>query len=760
MLDAAKRYLDAGLCVLPAMRAQKRPALRSWKQYQTRLPGEDEIDTWFNGGQDGLCLLTGKPSGNLELLDFDLGGELFEPWSRKIPLELLDRLVVETSQSGGWHVVYRCEGEIDGNMKLAQRADEDGRPITLIETRGEGGLFLCAPTAGYELVQSDLADPPLLTRQERESLLQAAWELNEYSPESRPSSPQSAHVGPVVSAGDQSRPGDDFNTRGDVVALLQKHGWRSCGERSDGNEHWTRPGKRSGTSATLKKCEEGLQFYVFSANAAPFEPNQSCSPFGVYALLEHNGDYESAARRLRQEGYGSMEVQESLAGVNIDGIVNAHDEDDNIMPGDYDPGDFPEHLLEVPGFIGDMAHFITETNHTHQPVLSLAGSLSFQGFLAGRKVRDQSNTRTNVYSLALVETCCGKERARTVCKDLLAENGDQAQAMFFERPASYQGVQKKVARHPQCILLWDEIGQSLRTYRKADHSPHLQGIMRTVTELFTTAGSIYCSDTHSDDKNDYTIVQPNLVVYGTSTPDELFTGLTLDSIRNGFCGRMILFEGDDEPEDIDQGILPPPPKPLVRATGEWLEFLPPGNDLNQVVPNPLVVPRTKDAKLVLGDLLDQQRESRRHNDPIHRALWGRAVQKANQLALIYACSEYGPDKARLQINRDAAAWACDLVRHTTKRILHMASGWIAEDEFHDKQNEVVRFVRGQDGSVSQNDITRRFQRWSIRVRNEVMQNLLATKQLVTGTNPKTGRGTWFFIPSKAPRNVNEPSARC
>lgn len=206
MQDAAKRYLHAGLCVLPARRAEKRPALRSWKEYRGRLPTEAEIDTWFAEAHDGLCLLTGAASGNLELVDFDLGGELFEPWSQRIAAGLLDRLVVETSQSGGWHAVYRCEGEIGGSMKLAQRAGDDGRPVTLIETRGEGGLFLCAPTPGYELVQGDLAAPPVLTAPEREILLQAAWELNDYWPESRPTSPTLAHVGPVRPIGDPKPP--------------------------------------------------------------------------------------------------------------------------------------------------------------------------------------------------------------------------------------------------------------------------------------------------------------------------------------------------------------------------------------------------------------------------------------------------------------------------------------------------------------------------------------------------------------------------
>jgi len=54
--------------------------------------------------------------------------------------------------------------------------------VTLIETRGEGGLIICAPTEGYAVTRGDLCDPPVLTEEERDNLLRAAWELNEYVP--------------------------------------------------------------------------------------------------------------------------------------------------------------------------------------------------------------------------------------------------------------------------------------------------------------------------------------------------------------------------------------------------------------------------------------------------------------------------------------------------------------------------------------------------------------------------------------------------
>jgi hypothetical protein len=76
MLDTASAYLRSGLCVLPALLVEKRPALAGWKQYQRRLPTDRQVRTWF-ADAPALCILTGAVSGNLELLDFDQGLNFF-----------------------------------------------------------------------------------------------------------------------------------------------------------------------------------------------------------------------------------------------------------------------------------------------------------------------------------------------------------------------------------------------------------------------------------------------------------------------------------------------------------------------------------------------------------------------------------------------------------------------------------------------------------------------------------------------------------
>jgi len=353
MLLKAKEYLAAGLCVLPALRTIKHAAV-AWKPYQSRLPTEAELDEWFKSNRNALCLITGKTSGNLEMLDFDNAGEVFLPWAEKIDQTLMDRLVIERSQSGGWHVVYRYESAVNASMKLAMRPeydigdtffdkgieyakingkqlvvriDKDGQKFTvvqLIETRGESGLFLCDPTPGYQVVQGLLVSLPVITTEERDALLSAAWEFNQPIPDTTTDKRSNAErvTSVATTRPIAERPGDEFNDTVDIRHLLKMHGWSYVETKGDGNECWRRPGKTNGISATLRHVNGHWQFYVFSSNAYPFEQNQSYSAFATYTMLEHNGDFESATRTLGSHGYGKPPTPESL-GVDLSNFGKA-----------------------------------------------------------------------------------------------------------------------------------------------------------------------------------------------------------------------------------------------------------------------------------------------------------------------------------------------------------------------------------------------------------------------------------------------------
>ena len=63
VFEAAIRYLDAGLCIIPIRRECKKPPVK-WKHLQERLPTKNELHKWFvTWGHINLAVVTGKISG-------------------------------------------------------------------------------------------------------------------------------------------------------------------------------------------------------------------------------------------------------------------------------------------------------------------------------------------------------------------------------------------------------------------------------------------------------------------------------------------------------------------------------------------------------------------------------------------------------------------------------------------------------------------------------------------------------------------------
>ena len=69
ILKAAKLLLSHGFSVIPT-KADKRPALRSWTQYQKKAMSDEKAEQVFRNAY-GLGIVCGVVSGNLECMDFD-----------------------------------------------------------------------------------------------------------------------------------------------------------------------------------------------------------------------------------------------------------------------------------------------------------------------------------------------------------------------------------------------------------------------------------------------------------------------------------------------------------------------------------------------------------------------------------------------------------------------------------------------------------------------------------------------------------------
>jgi putative DNA primase/helicase len=316
---AALAALAGGISVVPpAEDGTKRPfpdGNGRWKRFQERPSTEDDLGRWY-GPCTGMGFVLGAVSGGLEVLEFDDREtyERFKEAAKAVGLsDLVDRIeagYVEETPGGGVHWPYRCS-EVRGNTKLAQRGgepDEAGRPTVecLIETRGEGGFVVTAPSFGavhptgrpYRLIRGSISTIADISDEEREALWTLARSFDEMPAPTVEDGPK--RQGSKEPRDGELRPGEDYNQRASWEEILE--GWIKVFSRGDVT-YWRRPGKSHGISATTGHCKPDL-LRVFSTSTA-FGTASSYSKFGAYAHLHHGDDYGAAAKALAEEGFGT-----------------------------------------------------------------------------------------------------------------------------------------------------------------------------------------------------------------------------------------------------------------------------------------------------------------------------------------------------------------------------------------------------------------------------------------------------------------------
>ncbi|NDC64327.1 MAG: hypothetical protein EBZ59_10170, partial [Planctomycetia bacterium] len=272
------------------------------------------------GDADGIGIICGAVSGGLEMVEVegrarDLLPAIRAAAERLGHADLLARLesgCAEESPSGGLHYVLRViDGAPLGNVELASRPDpaaEHGQRV-LCETRGQGGWFVSAPSAGrthgtgksYRLVSGSPATIPAFTTAERDAIYDCFRAVDEMP--ARPARP-------VAAAGESTAarrerpdgeilPGDDFDQRASWADAIPPTWVRLCeGPTAD---EWSMyaDGKRK----TADHYHDKDRFYIYDTDCPGSK--RLLSKFGLYAWLNHNGDFAAAARDLWRKGYGS-----------------------------------------------------------------------------------------------------------------------------------------------------------------------------------------------------------------------------------------------------------------------------------------------------------------------------------------------------------------------------------------------------------------------------------------------------------------------
>lgn len=423
-----------------------------------------------------------------------------------------------------------------------------------------------------------------------------------------------------------------------------------------------------------------------------------------------------------------------------------------------DPGPLPETLCRIPGFVAEIMDHCLETAPYPNTPLAFCGALALLALLAGRKVRDEADNRTNLYLLALAYSAAGKDWPRKLNVKILHQVG--LIHCLGDKFASGEGIQDALFGTPAMLFQNDEIDGLLQTISKSRDGRY-ESLMGTLLTMYSSANSVYPMRRKAGKESAGVIDQPCLVIFGTAIPTHYYGALSERMLTNGFFARMLIVDSGRRGEGQEPGILHPSER-ILQTAHWWARYQPRIGNLHDQHPEPAIVTATEEAKRMLIESRlasgTQYSLAESRGDAVGTTVWGRAQEQIRKLSLLYAVSE---NHSAPRITPTAVAWASDLVNHLIQRMLFMANRHLNDSEFEQRCKRVLDALQAWsrehgDQWLPFRDLARQF-RWSRRDHDQIRETLLDQDRIETNLISTGGRPRlvyrWKAIVGSSHRNT-------
>ena len=299
----AQKYRDHGFSPIPLVRNSKRPALKGWQKYA------EEPITNFDVFRDtnGIGLVMGFDG--IQCLDIDakyFEGDEYNEFKSLIEdnaPDLINKMIIQQTQSGGFHWIFKCS-EIAGNEKLAKNSKGE----VIFETRGKGGQIVVWPTKGYKIL-GKITDVVEVSPDERNVIWSCAKMMDATIPQPEPIKNQPTES-VLDSDSDVSTPWGDFRATNTALDVLLHYGWTIVRENAR-MIYLLRTGDTTSETSGVIFKDSGL-FFPFTTSTQ-FEAEKAHDAFQCFVVLGHNGDFKSAIKDLRDQGFGESNESRKLS---------------------------------------------------------------------------------------------------------------------------------------------------------------------------------------------------------------------------------------------------------------------------------------------------------------------------------------------------------------------------------------------------------------------------------------------------------------
>lgn len=653
LCEAAVYYAELGYAVFPCMPGGKNPATATgFKEATTDV---EQVRQWWSRNPNYNI---GIATGDLFVLDLDPGNTWMQDDLDRLA-ELANGGPIARTPRGGWHYFYRePEGHHWGSSisKLAANVD----------TRGRGGYVVAVPSRritdsgtlhyhwspDFELTTSvdELPEPP-------------EWLIGQLD---------------ELEASRGHRGNQDATNSKEV---------ESIGE-----------GQRNATLASLAGSMRyrGLSPSVIET-ALLAANRENCKPplpdEEVRKIAQSVGRYDTGPQWATDAvpRFAPPEPEELT-------------EDDSEYH--QDPGPIPDELLHVPGFVSDVATFCMETAYYPNPVLAFCGAFTLQAFLAGRKIRNEGDMRTNVYLLGLASSASGKDHPRKLNIRIAREVG--LLNCIGDSFASGEGLEDAMEATPCMLFQTDEFDTLLHSINKSKEGRH-EVMIANLLKFYSSSSSTYQMRRKAGLEG-ADIHEPCLCIFGTAIPKFYYAAFSERLLTNGLLPRMIVLESGERPRS-QEAVFRELPDSIVEVAQWWADFNKPhGAQPANLFPKPISIPFDQEARELTRQhniaCDDEYIRAQRRGDEISMAIWGRASENARKLALIYTASLFGAE-VPTAIIPEAVEWATRFIDHQVRRMLYMVQLHVADNPFQADCLKILLRLKDAGGKLTSSVLMRK-----------------------------------------------------
>lgn len=365
--------------------------------------------------------------------------------------------------------------------------------------------------------------------------------------------------------------------------------------------------------------------------------------------------------------------------------------------------DFPAHLLECPGLVGDLAEWMTRTAQRPLPVANLLTALSIVATAGGRRFAGPTESGLVIYGLALAPSGSGKAHPIRAAQHVMRKAGlgnKIAPSSWMSGSALIQHL----GRQPACVSYADEVGEFFAKLNGAKSSTHERAISAVLRELFGINWGSYTTPGWAGSNTAASVPPvihaPAYSFIGYSVPEAVWDAMQGADVTNGMLNRFLLMptakagEEREDPESVFD--VPDSIVDGLRSISEAGGALAVATMHGDMASEPLIRIEWDGGKA--GDAATLFRELRTYcrEHPQGEHLMKRTAEIAVRIATIRAIGRAG---ARALVTVHDMDWGRRLALFSAERMIADAEDMMSDTEWQQKSLAVLRLIRNAPGGT-------------------------------------------------------------